>query len=457
MNRAVKKSVIVGICAFLCIIIVFIVVRPVRPIFPGRSVEILYPGDYAVVPRDFSIFCVTARWSLGLETTPPLFLAPRKSHVHMYSPYAEISVNGERYAVSTEGNHHLVWVSLPKGDHTIRLDAAGVSREMHIRVTRKPDVSYEPLDSVHGVIETTDRLESALYEYIQSTAPEERGEYTFRRIFLTGEGAFIAFYDARDRVPSACEITYLDLYGDFPGTEEIAAAPALFTWTDDEAEKPIIAGALETGGDRLFLTVLDEVDLTVFSVFPGGAVTTDYFLLEDVLGELFGSIAKTPPPEITTHGFGEFLHVNLAVHPTGGRPEEVDLVVSGSTIQKIDLSGYCVEGVYPDGRLIACCSAPDTGPLTTLIFDEAGPDREYFPLPHVEDFLSFTSGSIHEGNRFYPVYPRFEIAPAVPCVSCTAEYAPEYFGVAGDVSFPPEVFRVSIAGIEGYYRMKAGR
>lgn len=455
-NRSVKKTVVIGISVFLCIVIIFIVLGSVKPIFPGKEVEILYPGDYAVVPRNFSVYCVATRWYFGYEATPLLFLAPPESHVRMHSPFAVISVDGTRYAVSTEGNHHLVWMSLPYGDHTIRLDAAGETREIHVRVTREPDVYHRPLDSVHDVVETTHRLESALYEYLQSAPPGGRGEYAFQRIFLTGGGAFIAYSDTRGQAPSRCEITYLDLSVVTPEADEIAAAPALFTWTEEGAQLPVIAGALETGGDRLSLVLLDDADLTVYSVFPDGKVTTELFPLEEVMGEdLSGAVSEDPPPELTTHGLGEYLHVGFTMyHPDAG-PEEVNLLISDSEIRKIDLSSYFVEGVYPDGRLIACYPASLTGPCTTLIFDETGPDETYFPLPHVEDFLSFTGGSVFDRNRFYPEYFRFEIAPAVPQMGDTGVYDPAYFVTAGDVTFPPDVLRVSIGAIEGYYRMSA--
>jgi len=454
-NRSVKKTVAIGICVFLCIVIVLIVLSSVKPIFPGKDVEILYPGNYALVPRDFAVYCVATRWYFGLETTPRLFLAPEESHVRMHSPFAVISVDGTRYAVSTEGNHHIIWMSLPYGDHIIRLEAAGEKRELHVRVTREPDVYYRSLDSVHDVVETTDRLKSALFEYLQSVPQGEKRRYTFQRIFFTEGGAFIAYCDSRNQVLNGCEITYLDLFGGAPGADEIAAAPTVFTWAEGEAELPVIDGALETGGDRLYLVLLDDVNLTVYSVFPDGKVTTELFPLEDVLGELSGAIAESPLTEITTHGLGEFLHVYFTVSLPDGRPEEVNLLISGSTIQKIDLSGYCVEGVNPNGRLIACYPAPAAGPCTTLLFDETGPDETYFPLPHVEDFLSFTGGSVFDRNRFYPEYPRFEIAPAVPQTGDTGVYDPTYFVTAGDVTFPPDVLRVSIGGIEGYYRMSA--
>lgn len=454
--RTIKKMIGIGVCAFICIIIILAAIGYVRPIFPGKDVEILYPEDYAVVPRDFPVYCVATRWYFGLEVTPLLFLSPPESHVRIHSPFATVSVDGDRYAVSTEGNHHLVWMSLPEGDHIIRLDAIGETKEIHVRTAKYPDVVFKPFDSVDDVAEATDRLESALFEYIASMPPGQRGKYQFRRIFLTGDGAFIAYYDMRDRVLSGCEITYLDLSGDPPWVEEIAAAPALFTWTEDAAQRPVIAGALETGGDRLFFVVLDDANLTVFSVFPDGAVATDNFSYEDVLPELSASIAENMPPEITTHGLGAFLHVGLTVYHPDGSPGEAALLVSGSTARVIDVGGYFVEGIYPDGKLIACYPASVTNPCTTLLYDETGPIDAYFPLPHVEDFLSFTGGSVHETNRFYPECPRFEIAPVVPYAGGTDGYDPTYFVTAGDVTFPPDVVRVSIAGIEGYYVMKAG-
>ena len=455
-NRSVKKTVVIGISVFLCIVIAFIVLSNITPIFPGKDVEILYPGDYALVPRDFSVFCAATRWYFGYEATPLLSPAPKKSHVRMHSPFAVISVDGTRYAVSTEGNHHLVWMSLPYGDHTIRLEAAGETREIHVRVTREPDVYYRPLDSVSDVVETTDRLESALHEYLQSVPPGEKRRYTFQRIFFTGGGAFIAYCDSRNGVLNGCEITYFDLSVVTPGVDEIAAAPTLLTWAEDEAERPVIAGALETGGDRLSLVLLDDVNLTVYSIFPDGKVTTEIFPLEDVLGEgLSGAVSEDTPPELTTHGLGAYLHVGFTIYLPDSGPEEVNLLISESTAHVIDLSGYCVEGVFPDGRLIACYPASLTGPCTTLLFDETGPDEAYFPLPHVEDFLSFTGGSVFDRNRFYPEYFRFEIAPAVPQTGDTDVYDPVSFVTAGDVTFPPDVLRVSVAGIEGYYRMSA--
>jgi len=456
MNRGVKRTIGIAISVFLCIVIVCIVLGSVRPIFPGKDVEILYPEDYALVPRDFSVFCVATRWYFGYEATPLFSPAPKTSHVRVHSPFAVISVDGTRYAVSTEGNHHLVWMSLPYGEHTIRLEAAGETRELHVRVTREPDVYYRPLESVDDVVETTHRLKSALSEYLQSAPRGEKRRYTFQRIFFTGGGAFIAYCDTRNQVLNGCEITHLDLSVVTPGVDEIAAAPALLTWAEEDEERPVIAGALETGGDRLYLVLLDDASLTVYSIFPDGTVTTELFPLEEVVGEeLSGSVAGDPPPELTTHGLGEFLHVGLTVYLPDGGPEDVNLLISDSTAKRIDLGGYFAEGVLPDGRLIACYPAHDAGPCTTLIFDETGPDKTYFPLPHVEDFLSFTAGSVFDRNRFYPEYLRFEVAPAVPQTGDTGMYDPTYFVTAGDVTFPPDVLRVSIGAIEGYYRMSA--
>ncbi|MBN1572790.1 MAG: hypothetical protein JW984_06285 [Deltaproteobacteria bacterium] len=454
-----KKIIVISLCILFFIIIILAAVGCARPILPGSCVEIVYPGPDMVVPTDFSILGVAAKWSLGLEVNPLLFLISPKSYVHMSSSSAELFVDGTPYAVSSGGNHHLFRLTLSEGDHTLLLYTPFGQKEIIVHVTKTPAISFDPFHDADRIVKTTDQLKLALYEYLKSNPlnpSDNEGGYEIQRIFPIDSGAFIATGVMEGQILNECKIIYVDLSGRPPTANAVSKAPVVFSWNKDKWDGRVVATSEGAAGDRLFLTVLDDASLSVFSIFPDGKVASDRFELGDISPEFFDSVTKAIYSEIRTRGNHDFLHIRIDGYRPNDSPRSFDLVVSGSTAKEIDLGGYDVEGIGPNGELIAFYPAPFTGPFDTMLFDKGKPTKAYYPLPSLGKTFSFFGGSVHDINKFRPERPLFEVAPPVPCVGCNNNYIPAHHGAFGDITFGPDVLKTSLAGREGYFVMKYG-
>ncbi len=121
-DDTMKKVVLIGLIAIICFLIILVAVGCIQPILPGSYLEILYPAPDAVVPTEFSVLAVAAKWSFGIETNTLLFLGTRVSRVGMDPCLVELSLDGVPYARSDGGNHHVFRISASPGDHTVGLD-----------------------------------------------------------------------------------------------------------------------------------------------------------------------------------------------------------------------------------------------------------------------------------------------------------------------------------------------
>jgi hypothetical protein len=373
----------------------------------------------------------------------------------------ELALDGVPYAHSSGGNHHVFRVTATPGDHTLLLKTPCGNKEITVHVTDEPPVRFEPFDRTAELIEKVDALKLALYDFMQTSPAfsfsNDANTYGFQKIFLTDEGAFILFGAMKERYLWACEVRYIDLSGTRPTAGDIAAAPAIFTWDAATRQRPVKLTAVETGGDRLYLVIVDDEALTVHSIFPHSAAPRTDIPLTSIAPELGESIAATLIPMIRTKGYRESLFVSLDTYGTGGVSGHFEILVTGPEAKRVDLDGHHVDGISPRGHLIAFNPAPFVGPFETNLADGESLTKACFPLPEMGNTFSFTGGSVHQTDEFYPEHPRFEIAPLVGCVGCTKDYVPPHDGIAGDVTFGPDILRSWIAGREGYFRMTPSR
>jgi hypothetical protein len=457
-DGTVKKIVLIVLIAVICIVLVIIVSACLRPILPGSSVEIVYPAPGATVPTEFSVLAVAAKWSFGVESEPFLFLGAPKSHVGLPPSTVELSVDGVPYARSSGGNHHVFRVTTAPGDHTLGLTTPHGKTEIVVHVTNDPPVRFEPYDRTQHYIEAVDGLKIALYDYLQAAPASvggDAGSFPFRKIFLAGDGAFILFGTMKDRFLSACEVRYVDLRQRTPTADDIAAGAFVFSWDQETGDRPVKLTAVESGGDRLYLVIVDEEVLTLFSVFPDGSTRRSDFPLSAVAQGLAESVKTTFSADIVTRANRDVLFIGLDTYRMNKPLGHFDLVVQGDIAKAVDLGRKDVDGITPDGRLITLYPASFVGPFDAALMGDTGPISTYFPLPEAGETFSFTGGSVHETDRFYPERPRFEIAPPVPCIGCTKDYVPPHDGIAGDVRFPPDILKVTLGGREGYFQMES--
>jgi hypothetical protein len=149
------------------------------------------------------------------------------------------------------------------------------------------------------------------------------------------------------------------------------------------------------------------------------------------------------------------LFVGLDTYQMKGTPGHFDLLVRDDTAKALELGENDVDGITPGGDLIALYPASFVGTFGATLIGDTGSTSAYFPLPEAGTAFSFTGGSVHETDLFYPEHPRFEIAPLVPCIGCTKDYVPPHHAVAGDVRFPPDILKVTLGGREGYFEMES--
>jgi hypothetical protein len=460
-NR-MKKTILFALIAIICFLIILIAVACVKPILPGSYVEIICPYTGAVVPTEFSVLAVAAKWSFGVRTDPLLFFGSPKSHVGLPPSVVELSVDGIPYGRSFGGNHHVFRiVALPPGEHTLSLATPYGKTEIAVHVTDVPPVAFAPFTGAEEDAASVDALTKAVFDFVQ-TSPVfpfsgNTGGTTFRRIFLAEDGAFVLFGQMKERWLSACEVRYIASIGPGVTAEDIRIAPVVLSWDAADRPEPAKLTAVETGGDRLYLAIIDERALTLLSVFPDGAIRNTNIPLSSIAPDLPGAIAGALYPEIRTKAYRDFLFMWLDTYGTAGAPGHFDILYSAGTTKSIDLGGYDVDGISPSGHLIAFYPAPFTGPFETRLANGESLTKTSFPLPGTGAVYSFTGGSFLGTDNFVPEHPRFEIGPLVPCVGCTKNYVPPHYGVAGDVTFGPDILRSWIAGREGYFRMTPSR
>ncbi len=452
-----KKVIVVGLIITLSIILLFIIAC-VRPILPGTYVEIVYPAPDATVPTEFAVLGVAAKWSVGIEVEPLLFLGSSKTYVGMPPSVVELTVDGTPYAHSSGGNHHVFRLALPVGDHTVGLATPFGNKEITIHVAPDPPVRFAPFDRTEEYTAAVDRLKTALYDSLKAVPPpagDEAGTYSLRKIYLAGDGAFILFETIRDyRFLSACEIRYIAPIDGAEAADYTANAPVAFSWDGTAWERPVKIAAIEGGGDRLFLVIFDDQFLTVFSVFPDGTTRRSDFPLSAIAPELPESISTTFSTSILTKANRDVLFIGLDAYQMKGAPGHFDLLIRGDTAKTVDLGGKDVDGITPGGDLITLYPASFVGPFDSALFGDTGKTSTYLPLPDVEGGFSFTGGYVHLTDEFYPEHPRFEIGPVVPCVGCTKDYVPPHYTVAGDVTFGPDVLKTTLGGREEYFIMR---
>jgi hypothetical protein len=450
-----KKSFLIGLIVILCILFL-LAAACLRPIMPGTYFQIVYPGPDAVVPTEFSVLGVAAKWSFGLEVSPLLFLGSPKSHVALPPSFVELSVDGVPYARSEGGNHHVFRVAAAPGDHTLRLTTPYGKTELVVHVTDDPPVVFAPFDEAGAYADSVDRLKSALYDYLQDApppVPREDGSFTRQRIYLAGDGAFIVSETMKDQYLAACEVNYVAPIGTGVTAADIEAAQPVFTWDAAALERPAKLATMVGAGDRLYLAVIDDTELTVFMLFPDGRAERQGYPLSGIAPELPESLQETTFSYILTSADRGTLFISLDTYHASGTPGHFDILVRDGVAETVDLGGKNVCGIGPHGDLITFYPAPYVGPFDVGFVEDAVKTSGYLPLPEVGDTFSFTGGSVHNTRDFNPEHPQFEIAPVVPCVGCTAAYVPPYSGIAGDVKFGPDVLKTTLGAHEEYFIM----
>jgi hypothetical protein len=455
---SMKKIILIALICAICVVLMLIAIGCVRPIIPGSHVEIVYPAPDAVVPTEFSVLGVAARWSFGIEINTLLFLGTRESHVSMAPSLVELSLDGVPVAHSDGGNHHVFRVTAGAGDHTLGLATPYGKTEIAVHVTDDPPVVCAPLSGIDAYAESVDTLTKALFDFMETSPsfsfPSNENAYHFQKIFLAGNGAFILLAEMKGQTLSACEIRYVaPIDGEITG-DDIGNAPTVFSWESASWIRPVWITETGSAGDRFFMVVFDDTTLTVFSVFPGGKVEKLDFPLSDVAPGLAEMIKSTPYPQIHTRAARNVLAITLDIYRTNGPPGHFDILIRGGAAETADFGERYVDGVTPDGDLITVYPASFTGPFDSALIGDEGKISAYLPLPTTDGPFTFIGGLVFEGNRFYPEYPRFEIGPPVPCIDCMKEYVPVYYGVAGDVAFGPDVLKTTLGGREAYFIMK---
>jgi hypothetical protein len=452
-----KKVIVVGLIIILCIVLL-LVIACVRPILPGSYAEIIYPAPGAVVPTEFSVLAVAAQWSFGVEVEPILFLGAPKRYVGMPPSMVELTVDGVAFARSGGGNHHVFRVTAAPGDHTLGLTTPYGHTEITVHVTDDPPVVFRPFDAVSEYPRSVDALAKALFDFIQTSPSVPLSGNTdaqrLQRIFLAGDGAFVVFGAMKEQHLSACEVRYVAPIGGNVTADDIGSAPALFSWDTTSHERPVKLTALTGGGDRLFLAVLDDTTLTVFSVLPDGSTDRSDFPLSGIAPGLAESISSSFSAAIVTRASRDVLYIGLDTYQMKEAPGHFDILVRGDTVKTVDLGGKNVDGITPTGDLITFYPASFVGPFDSALVGEKGPISGYLPLPDTDAAFAFTGGYVHLTDEFFPEYPRFEIGPLVPCIDCTKAYVPVHYGVAGDVAIGPDIIKTTLGGREEYFIMR---
>ncbi len=457
MKRGDMKRPILITLIIILSIVLLLIVSCVRPILPGTCVEIVYPAPEATVPTEFSVLGVAAKWSIGIEVEPILFLGAPKRFVGLPPSAVELTVDGSPYALSSGGNHHVFRLTLPVGDHTLGMKTPFGNTEITVHVADDPPVRFTRFGKTEEYEVTVDRIRSALYDYIQGAsppAPQEEGIYSYQKIYLTDDGAFILFGKLKNQLISVCEVRYVAPIGAGLSAGDIARAPVILAWDAAAQERPVKIDAVENGGDRLFLAAFDDETLTIFSVFPDGSVARSDFPLSGIAPGLSESITTTFSATIRTKANRDILFIALDTYQMKGAPGHFDILVAGDTPRTVDLAGKNVDGITPGGDLVTLYPAAFVGPFDSALVGDTGPISGYLPLPDADAAFSFTGGYVHLTDEFFPEYPRFEIGPLVPCPGCTKDYVPPNYNVSGDVTFGPDVLKTTLGGREEYFIME---
>lgn len=437
-----KKIILLGLIGIICLLLILIAVGRIRPFLGGRYVRITYPPDGTVVPTEFTVLAVAAKWSPGIEINTPLFLGTTDRHAKVRPVPAEITLDGSRYDRRSSGDHHVFRISAPPGDHTVGLTTPEGTDKITVRVIDSPPVAFTPFDVDKHVV-SVDALKTALCGYNSPvfSLPGDKIPRPTTRIFLVGDGAFVLCGSTNNEktIMTVGEVRYVSPLDGSTTADDIAAAPVVFMWDSADSERPVRVTGLADGVDRLYMPVFDDTTLTVFSVFPDGRVDRRDFPLSTIAPTLAESIRETPYPGIIIRIDRDLLAIRLSVK--GGKFFSIAIrdgvLVISDNIEK-DTAGPTT----PENPLTRGPASFD-GPEGAAVIPEIEP-AGYQPLPTDYAPFSFTAFRLHSATDSYQEKPRFEVGPAIP------SYA-DCHGNGGDVIFKEHILRSSIGGYEEYF------
>jgi hypothetical protein len=446
-----KKLILIGLIAVICFILLLIAVGCIRLIHSGWNIEIAYPKPNAVVPTEFSVLAVAAKWSSGIETNTPLFLGTTQARVKLEPVPVQITLDGVPYDRSDSGDHHVFLITARPGDHTVGLTTPEGTEKITVHVTEKPPIAVTPFPEADEYARSVGALKMALYNF-EAASPvlsfsADVAPCPFDRIFLIGDGAFILFGSQNDgkTIMTVGEVRYVAPVDGNTTADDIAAAPVVFTWDSARHERPVRVSGLGSADDRLYVTVFDDTTLTVFSIFPDGRVDRSEIALSVISPTLAESVQKTPYPQIAMWTDRNLLTIHLAMYRGDPAQEFFDIRFRDGVVEAADRVEEKAGAPTTVENPLTHDPTSFSGPTGTPVIAEIEPTG-YLPLPTKYAPFSFTAGSLHSATGFYREQPRFEIGPLIPSIG-------NYHGVGGDVTFGKYILRSSIGGYEEYFRI----
>jgi hypothetical protein len=441
-----NKKVLVGLIIAVIFVTSIYGLLFVRPIFPGKYVEILYPRSGADVPSEFSVVGVGTSWSYGIQIER--ILAASIVRTTLSGSSATLTVDGKPYASTSGGNHHCFFLRLPEGTHKIRLLTLYGDDEITVSVNNDAPLRFEPLDDDGRYARSADELRAALSEYLRS-ANEWVGTDGFRRIYLTDTGAFLFFGRGSYWRITACEVKYVELNRRFVTAENISTAPVLFSWDERSRTKPVKISMADSCGDRLMFYLLDSDSVGIYYVFPDGRVETLSYPLSAVSPELADAIAGSSYTEAV-----DSCGTSYAVFRIYASNHFYRFALRDGVLFPITEDFGAIEAVFLDnGGLIRGNGLyPAYEPFESLFSDRDAWAFVFPPVPADQPAYSFMGGRVTASPPgFSPLLPRYIVRPAVS----GTEYGtlPGYQNFGEFVCIPHGIVECIMGDIHGYFRV----
>jgi hypothetical protein len=444
-----KRKALIGLIIAVIIVAGLYALVFIRPILPGRYVEIVYPGSGYEVPPEFWVVGAGTSWSAGIQVEHP-FGSPTVYNT-LSGSAATMAVDGKPYASTSGGNHHVFFLKLPAGPHTLRLLTLYGEDEITVEVKNDVPLRFEAFDDEARYIERVDRLREALSEYVRSSSGPIGTDIQNRyyRIYITDTGAFLFFSTRNDRRITACEVRYVDLGGRPVTAGDIGSAPTLFSWDENVWENRVLISGADCCGDRLLFFFVDTDSLWFFYIHPDGSVVINSNPLSAVSPDFAKAIAGTPYIEAV-----ESCGINYAVFRVYASDRFYRFALRDGVLSPMTEDFSATEALFlENGDMIKGNGLyPAYEPFESLF---SGRDKWAFvfpPVPAQRPAYSFTGGRVTASTPgFFPDFPRYIVHPSVPGAGYEAE--PDYQDMGGAVCFPQGIIECVMGDCHAYFRV----